>query len=615
MKRKDFITLSSAAISSIFITEGFSETLSLLNRNDEFDVVIVGSGYGAAVAALRLSQKGVKCTIIEMGLNWGKSGIPYSTLLAPGKSSAWLRNTTIAPFGNFQYIDKFTGALDRLEFEHIKVYAGRGVGGGSLVNGGMAVLPKQNYFKEVFPNLDDVEFYTKYYPRAQQALKVNEIPDPFFNSTEFYQFARVGEMQAHKAGYKTVRVPNVYDFNYMQEEHKNNVPRSAFNEEVIYGNNHGKNSLDKTYLKEAMATGLVTILDLSEVTDILPNAKNGYTLKVKVINTSGTTVSNKEIDCKKLFLCAGSMGTTQLLVKSKGNGSLPDLNDEVGMNWGNNGNLMTGRNFIGSATGTSQSTIPTSGIDNWEDALNPFFAEISPLPMDMEAWTTLYLVINKLKKMGNFYFDKTTNSVKLNWDKTHTDDMVTNALKFIDRMNAANGGTIASLLFNSGIGEDICYHPLGGCVIGKATDKYGRVKGADNLYVIDGSLIPGTIGVNPFLTITALAEYCLEHIIDEDFSANAIPELNEEAFAVQVNPNPFVDQLTIHISSQTNKEVVVDIYSIAGEQVVYAKNLKLQVGSNTIEFNNLHELSADSYLLRISCGLKMQTHKLVKGIK
>lgn len=612
MKRKDFIKLSSAAISSIFITEGFSDTLSLLNRTDEFDVVIVGSGYGAAVAALRLAQKGIKCTIIEMGLNWGKSGIPYSTLLSPGKSSAWLRNTTIAPFGNFQYIEKFTGALDRLEFDHIKVYAGRGVGGGSLVNGGMAVLPKQNYFKEVFPNLDDVEFYNKYYPRAQQTLKVNHIPDHFFNSTEFYQFARVGEAQAQKAGYKTVHVPNVYDFDYMQEEDKNNVPRSAFNEEVIYGNNYGKNSLDKTYLKDAIATGLVTILDLSEVTDILPNAGNGYTLKIKVINTSGATVANKEIDCKKLFLCAGSMGTTQLLVKCKGNGSLPDLNDEVGMHWGNNGNLMTGRNFIGSATGVSQSTIPTSGVDNWEDALNPFFAEISPLPMNLEAWTTLYLVINRLKKTGNFYFDKTTNSVKLNWDATHTDEMISNAMKFIDKMNAVNGGTLASLLFNSGIGEDICYHPLGGCVIGKATDNYGRLRGMKNLYVIDGSLIPGTIGVNPFLTITALAEYCMEHIIDEDFSANGIKKIDEDPLVVQVGPNPFTDQFSVHISAATAGEVVLRVYSATGEDVVYSKMVKLQAGMNAVELSGLSGLSAGSYFLRITSGSKTQTHKLVK---
>lgn len=612
MKRKDFVKLSAAATASLFIKESFSTTLAALNKNNVVDVAIVGSGYGAAVTALRLAQRGISSTIIEMGLNWGKSGIPYSTLLAPGKSSAWLRNTTIAPFGNYQVIEKFTGALDRLEFDHIKVYAGRGVGGGSLVNGGMAVVPKQAYFQEVFPIIDAPAFYAKYYPLAQQTLKVNHIPDPFFNKTDFYQFARVGEMQAIKAGYKTVRVPNVYDFNYMQQEDNNSVPRSAFNQEVIYGNNHGKNSLDKTYLKLAMDTGLVTVLDLSEVTDIVANADKGYTLTIKVIDTKGSTLSIKELDCKKLFLCAGSMGTTSLLVKSKANGNLPGLTDEIGRNWGNNGNLMTGRNYIGTATGTSQSTIPTSGIDNWEDTLNPFFAEISPLPMNMEAWTTLYLIINKLKKTGNFYFDTASNTVKLNWDKSHTDEMVINAKNFIEKMNNANGGTIASLLFNSGIGEDICYHPLGGCVIGKATDNYGRVKGADNLYVIDGSLIPGTIGVNPFLTITALSEYCIEQIIKTDFTGNAIAESATSLSAIQVYPNPFVEWLQLTITSTIPQHATISIYANNGSSVEKTISVSLVQGINSIEVDSLGFLPAGQYLIQINTSSSSVTEKLMK---
>ena len=56
-------------------------------------------------------------------------------------------------------------------------------------------------------------------------------------------------------------------------------------------------------------------------------------------------------------------------------------------------------------------------------------------------------------------------------------------------------------------------HPLGGAVRGRATDAIGRVKGYDNLYVNDASLIPGYIGCNPFMTITALAERNIEGIL------------------------------------------------------------------------------------------------------
>lgn len=60
------------------------------------------------------------------------------------------------------------------------------------------------------------------------------------------------------------------------------------------------------------------------------------------------------------------------------------------------------------------------------------------------------------------------------------------------------------------------YHRLGGCVLGRATDNYGRARGYSRLYVVDGSLVPGSIGVNPFVTITALAERNMTRILAED---------------------------------------------------------------------------------------------------
>ena len=93
--------------------------------------------------------------------------------------------------------------------------------------------------------------------------------------------------------------------------------------------------------------------------------------------------------------------------------------------------------------------------------------------------------------------------------------MQTNAKYFVRKMNQANGGTRSHLLFHNGWGYDICYHPLGGVVLGKATSEFGQLRNHKNLYVLDGSLIPASIGVNPFLTITALVEYCMENLISQ----------------------------------------------------------------------------------------------------
>ncbi|MFK4548166.1 choline dehydrogenase-like flavoprotein [Streptomyces tendae] len=68
--------------------------------------------------------------------------------------------------------------------------------------------------------------------------------------------------------------------------------------------------------------------------------------------------------------------------------------------------------------------------------------------------------------------------------------------------------------------DDFCCRPLGGCVLGRATDNYGRVTGYKNLCVTDGALIPGSIGVDPFVTITALAERNVERIIKEEVTGS-----------------------------------------------------------------------------------------------
>lgn len=506
-----------------------------MTENNHIENLIIGSGYGGAVAALRLTQAGKKVTLLEMGLDFEKENgrfKPFSNMLLPKKNSTWLRKRTIAPMMNMVFFNKkFTGVLDRMDFEHIKIYAGRGVGGGSLVNGGMAVQPKKEYFKEILPEMDDEKFWNTWFPLAKKELEVNEISDGYLSSSEYYKFARLGRLEAENAGFKTVTVPNVYSFEYMEKEEKGEVPKSALAKEVIYGNNFGKQSLEKTYLKKAKETGLLTVLDLHQVSHF-EKTDLGYRVFVEVLDTSGTVVEEKTISCKKLFLNAGSLGTTKLLLASKHKSGLKNIDESVGKYWGNNGNIMTGRNMVNTVfnrlqhtseekfsigTGSKQSTIPVAGVDHWDDKEHPFFAEISPLPMGMEVYTALYLLINKVPKHGRISFNPEKNDIDIHWNEENYKHTVENARYFIRTMNKSNGGTPSRLLWKGGYGPDICYHPLGGAVLGKATDLYGRVKGYKNLYITDGALIPASIGVNPFLTITAVAEYCMAEIIGKDF--------------------------------------------------------------------------------------------------
>ncbi|WP_456113480.1 GMC oxidoreductase [Streptomyces xylophagus] len=493
--------------------------------------IVVGSGYGGAVAALRLGQAGITTVVLEMGRLWntpGADGKIFCNTANPDQRSMWFKTRTEAPLASFLWLDvvnkditPYPGALDRVHYDSMSVYVGRGVGGGSLVNGGMAVTPRQSYFTEQFPTVDATAMYNTYFPRARTMLGVNTIDPTWFESTEWYQFTRTSRKAATNTGLTTTFVPNVYDFGYMQQEAAGTATKSALAQEVIYGNNYGKKSLDKTYLASALGTGKVTIHTMEKVKAVTRASDGSYVLTVDRIDDTGTVVETKQYSCTYLFLGGGSLGTTELLVRARDTGTLPALNSSVGAGWGPNGNTMLGRaNHIWDTTGANQSTMPVMGIDDWANTDNPVFAEIAPLPIGFETWVSLYLAITKNPQRASFTYDSASGTVKLGWTAAQSAVSVAMAKKLFDRINSANATIYRSDLFGTPskvFADDFCYHPLGGCVLGNATDNYGRVKGYSKLYVTDGSLVPGNIGVNPFVTITALAERTLERVLAEDF--------------------------------------------------------------------------------------------------
>ncbi|OLZ68244.1 cholesterol oxidase [Streptomyces sp. IMTB 2501] len=492
--------------------------------------IVIGSGYGGAVAALRLGQAGIRTVVLEMGRLWntaGSDGKVFCSTSAPDQRSMWFRTRTEAPLAAFLWLDvvnkdisPYPGVLDRVHYDNMSVYVGRGVGGGSLVNGGMAVTPVKSYFTEQFPTVDADEMYGTYYPRARAMLGVNSIDPAWFESTDWYRFARTSRKAAGNAGLKTTFVPNVYDFGYMQQEAAGTATKSALAGEVIYGNNYGKRSLDRTYWAAALGTGNVTIHTLEKVKAVTRADDGSYVLTADRIDITGAVVETKQYSCTYLFLGGGSLGTTELLVRARDTGTLPDLNSDVGAGWGTNGNTMLGRaNHIWDTVGAGEATMPVMGIDDWANTDNPVFAEIAPLPMGFEHWISLYLAITKNPERASFTYDSASGAVKLGWSPAQSAVSVSMAKKLFDRINLANATIYRYDLFgptSKVFADDFTYHPLGGCVLGKATDDYGRVKGYDRLYVTDGSLVPGNIGVNPFVTITALAERTMARVLAED---------------------------------------------------------------------------------------------------
>ncbi|MFD5571854.1 GMC oxidoreductase [Streptomyces cadmiisoli] len=488
--------------------------------------LVIGSGYGGSVAALRLAQAGVDVHIVEMGMAWdtpGTDGKIFANTTKPDYRSFWLRTRTKQPLSNFlgfpldKDVPRYTGILDAEEMGGIIVYQGRGVGGGSLVNGGMAVTPRRENFGAVLPSVDPDEMYDVYYPRANAALGVSTIDPAWFETAACYQYARVGRKHAERSGFPFVFVPDVYDWDYMKQEAAGTVPKSALAAEILYGNNYGKKTLQKTYLAQANATGRVSVSPLHRVTTVTPASAGGYLVGIEQLDTGGAVTATKTVTADRVFFAAGSVGTSKLLVRLKATGALPGLNGEVGKGWGENGNVMCGRaNHLWDPTGALQSSIPTAGIDNW--AAGGAFAEVAPLPTGIETFASFYLSITKNPHRAQFSWNAATGKVELNWQTSWKQPSIDMAKSIFDRINAKEGTIYRTDLFGAYKiwGDHLTYHPLGGAVLDRATDNYGRLHGHSGLYVVDGALIPGNASVNPFVTITALAERNIKEIIAAD---------------------------------------------------------------------------------------------------
>ncbi|SDE04629.1 GMC oxidoreductase [Glycomyces harbinensis] len=493
--------------------------------------LVIGTGYGAAVSALRLAEAGIPVTMLEMGRLWSEpaeDGNVFCTITAPDRRSMWFRSRTEAPLATFLWLDvvnrdiePYPGVLDRVDHGDMAVYVGRGVGGGSLVNGGMAVVPRRDYFGRVLPQVDADAMYDRYYPLAQTELRANTIDQGFHRDSDYYRFSRTAAAQAEAAGLKTAFVPGVYDFDYMRREEAGTAPESALGGELLYGNNHGKMSLPKTYLAKALGTGLVTIAARHEVRRIEQDADGDYLVTVEHKDDADEVIATKQIGARHLFLGAGSLGTTELLLRARDTGDLPDLDESIGQGWGPNGNVMTARaNQVWAPTGVKQSTIPVMGIDDWDNEDARVFAEIAPLPAGIETWASLYLAITDNPERGHFTYDAAADRAVLHWSADQAEPGTAAAKSLFDRLNRAHGTSYRYDLFggNRAFADDFCYHPLGGVVLGEATDDYGRLNGYERLYATDSSLIPGALGVNPLVTITALAERNLEAVIGADIA-------------------------------------------------------------------------------------------------
>jgi cholesterol oxidase len=495
-------------------------------RYVEAETVIVGSGYGGAVVAKRLAEKGKKVLMLEMGRLWnqpGPDGKVFCSTAKPDGRAMWFRDKLF--LGGLMPIDldipiaNQAGVLDVVPSPNMNVFCGRGVGGGSLVNLAMLVTPPRDVLKRAMPMVDADVMLATYYPRALRVLGGNTVRRAWWNNTPWYQYSRVGRAAAEAAGFQTEFLTSGYDYTYMEKEEAGTAPASALGVDAGFGNNYGKGSVDKNYLADAIGTGNLTIESQHIVREVRRDARGKFVVAVNAIDVAGKLVERKEIACTHLFLCGGSMGTSQLLTRARDTGTLDALSPAIGTKWGPNSDIFTMRgNQLWNPTGDKISAVPATGFRTVDQDGKAVFSMDIPFPIGIETFISFSIVMTENPEGGKFVYNPVTDQAELKWDKGQNDPAVKSARFVFDKLNAANLTSYKPEMFRGQeLLDNTTYHPVGGCPMGEATDDYGRVRGYERLYIADGSLIPASIVSNPALTVAALAERNIERIMTEDY--------------------------------------------------------------------------------------------------
>lgn len=490
--------------------------------------VVVGSGFGGAVAALRLGQAGVSTTVLERGRRWdvNAQGTTFCTVNDPDWRAAWFNDRPyIGPDKNVA-IERRAGIIDRPAGDGIDAITGAGVGGGSLVFGAMTPQPRRTEFESVFPSsLSYNELDTTYWPRARAMLGCSPIPDDVL-AHDKYRGARAWLQYCDEFGKPYEKIDMAVDWDVVRAELAGTKVASHTVGEGTYGNNSGsKNSVDRNYLPQAVATGRVSVLPLHEVFEVreVPG-QDRFEVKARQIDEHGTVLATKTFVCDFLFMAAGSMFTSSLLTVAKHQGWLTRLNGETGKGWGNNGDFLVLRTNLRKDCGNKQGG---PAVANMFDDANPHGRTVmefaaAPFPSWLGTRNMSHLIMGIPTSKGSFVYDAASGTARLDWPygamETNTEragrDLAT---RLWWETEGRHGHLFSGLpIYDRGqdLGARVTWHPLGGMVMGKACDVDGKVMGYSNLFVVDGSLLPGsTANANPALTITAIAERCLDRFV------------------------------------------------------------------------------------------------------
>ncbi|WP_156757166.1 GMC oxidoreductase [Actinokineospora pegani] len=479
-------------------------------------VVVIGSGFGGGVAALRLAEAGVPVHVLERGVRWpsGPNAETFPHVASPDKRIFWLGSSPSLPGLPDIPFERYTGLLESVPGNGMTIMCAAGVGGGSLVYQGMTLQPTEELFNASLPErLDWKRMDEVHYPRVARMLRLRTAPDELINS-KTYAAARVFARNAQRNGFDVEKIPMPIDWDFALRELKGEMKPSYTNGDCALGvNNGGKHSVDVTYIAAAEATGRCTVATQHNVTDIARTPDGTWEIHANRIHTDGTVLEKKILTAGALVMAAGQAGTTRLLMRAGAKGAIPDLPDGLGAGWGSNGDRIYTWTSLAEDFGPLQGGPVVYGSKEWTGTATPNTVIQASLPAPLTSLRTTMLVGYGVSQgRGTFTYDAAKDDAILQWPKNADADLA----KRIDQRVKAIAGPLSTVIDTTGIAPNT-WHPLGGANMGTVCDLEGRVQGQRGLYVLDGALIPGsTAACNPSMTIAAVAERALDAIVAKD---------------------------------------------------------------------------------------------------
>lgn len=547
-----------------------------MDNEFDFDVLVVGSGFGGSVTALRLTEKGYRVGVIEAGPRFRDEDFASGTFDL--KRYLW------APALGMYGIQRIDALHDTM------IVAGAGVGGGSLVYANTLYEPLQPFYDD--PQWSAITDWrdelAPYYDQAKRMLGVVENPVRTPSDDVMEKIAT--EMGVADSYHPT---PVGVFFGGPEQPPGEEVPDPFFGGEgparrtclncgeCMSGCRHNaKNTLVKNYLYLAEKNG-ASVLPLTTVTRLRPREGGGYDVTVRYTKAKRATArTTRTLTAEHVVLAAASLGTQKLLHRMKDEGHLPRLSERLGyLSRTNSESILGAIAPRGDATDYTQGVAITSSFHpdgdthiepvrygrgfntmamlqtvltdgegpgpRWRSWLTQMWKQRSKIRdfYDFQHWSERTVIALVMQSLDNSITTYGKRSRLLGWRMTSRQGhgapnptWIPVGNQVVTRMAEMLGGTAGGNI-GEPFGMPLTAHFIGGCAIGDSPetgviDPYQRVYGHPGLHVADGAAITANLGVNPSLTITAQAERAMAFWPNKG-EADPRPELGDDYVRLQ----------------------------------------------------------------------------------